>query len=229
MATNSDARLSIARLIFIPSVITLVITLLRLTGELQHWSTTLFNPAPGGLGALVGITWLAPIFGIYFAVRLTSAGERPRGTGRAIGLAVLGFVVWFVGANVAFGMQHKTYSKLVLGLLIMAAAGAIQYWGWPKLFKVLLAYGYAARIPVAILMFFAIRGNWGTHYDAVGTDVPAMPFWTKWIVIGVLPQLILWVAFTILTGSLFGVIAAAVFRRPKTAGDIATPPTLAKT
>ena len=229
MATNSDARLSIARLIFIPGVITLVITLLRLTGELQHWSTTLFNPAAGGGGAVVGITWLAPIFGIYFALRLTNAGERPRGTGRTIGLAVLGFVVWVAGGFVAFGTQHKTYSKLVLGLLIIAAAGAIQYWGWPKLFKVLLAYGYAARIPVAILMFFAIRGNWGTHYDVVAPGVPAMPFWTKWIVVGVFPQLILWVAFTILTGSLFGVIAAAVVRRPKTAEGIATPPTLAKT
>ena len=31
----------------------------------------------------------------------------------------------------------------------------------------LIAYAFAARIPVLIVMFFAMRGGWGTHYDAV--------------------------------------------------------------
>ena len=220
MAANSDTRSSIARLIFIPSLITLGVTLLRLTGELRHWSPRLFNPEPGGVGALVGIAWLAPIFGIYFALKLTRWEERPRGTWRAIGCAILGFILMVAGGIIAFG-PHPSLGKLVLGLLIIAAAGAIQYLGWPKLFKVLLAYGYAARIPVAIVMFFAIRGNWGTHYDAVGPGVPEMAFWTKYLLVGVLPQLLLWVVFTIVTGSLFGVIAAAVFGRRKRAAQVA--------
>ena len=77
----------------VPSVITLLVTLLRVMGELGHWSPTLFNSSPGGGGALVGITWLVPIFGIYFALKLSGAGEGPLGAGRAIGLAVFGLAV----------------------------------------------------------------------------------------------------------------------------------------
>ena len=56
---------SIKKLILVPALITLAVTLLRLTGELMHWSKALFNPAAGGGGALVGIAWLVPVFGIY--------------------------------------------------------------------------------------------------------------------------------------------------------------------
>ena len=55
---------SIVRLICVPALITLGVTLLRLIGELQNWSPRLFNREAGGGGALVGIAWLVPIFGI---------------------------------------------------------------------------------------------------------------------------------------------------------------------
>ncbi len=42
---------SIKKLILVPALITLAVTLLRLTGELMHWSKALFNPAAGGGGA----------------------------------------------------------------------------------------------------------------------------------------------------------------------------------
>ena len=38
---------SMRKIILVPSVITLAVTLLRLTGELMGWSKTLFNPAAG--------------------------------------------------------------------------------------------------------------------------------------------------------------------------------------
>jgi len=53
---TSGRRLSIVRLIFIPSVITLAVTLFRVIGELKHWSPILFDPASGGGGAIMGIT-----------------------------------------------------------------------------------------------------------------------------------------------------------------------------
>lgn len=80
----SDSRLTISRLILIPAAITLAVTLLRLIGELQHWSPTLFNSEAGGPGSLIGITWLAPIFGIYFALKLSKSGAGPERIGRAI-------------------------------------------------------------------------------------------------------------------------------------------------
>jgi hypothetical protein len=211
--TPSSNRVPIARLILIPSAITLVVTLLRLVGELQHWSPALFNPSPGGGGALVGITWLVPLFGIYFALKLSGAGEGPAGVGKASGLAVLGLAVLVGGSILTIAPQIHLPGKEVIGLLLMVAAAALQFRAWPALSKALLGYGYVARIPVAIVMFFAIRGNWGTHYDALPPGFADMSFWPKYVQIGLVPQLIFWVAFTVIVGMLFGSVATAIFSR----------------
>ena len=209
----SHNRAQIARFILVPSVITLVITLLRMVGELRHWSPSLFNPSAGGGGALVGITWLVPIFGIYFALKLAGAGEGPAVAGRAIGMAVLGFIVMAGGSFLAVAPQITLPGKLVIGLLLIVAAAALQFRAWPALSKALLAYGYAGRIPVALLTFFAIRGNWGTHYDALPPGFAEMSFWPRYMQTALVPQLVFWVVFTVVVGSLFGSIATAIFNR----------------
>jgi hypothetical protein len=211
----SSSRVPITRLILIPSVITLAVTLLRLVGELQHWSPILFNPAAGGGGAIMGITWLVLIFGVYFALKLSRTGERPVSIGKANLFAVLGLVAMIAGAFVGFAHQIHFPGKEVVGLLVIVAAATLQFSAWPTLFKVLLAYGYAARIPVAIVMFFAIRGNWGTHYDALPPDFPEKSFWPKYLQIALVPQLIFWIAFAVIIGTLFGSIATAIFGRRK--------------
>ena len=220
--TTSNARISILQLILIPSVITLAVTLLRLVGELQHWSETFFKTSAGGAGSIIGITWLAPIFGIYFALKLAGAGDGPSSAGRVIGYSVLGLALMFAGLFVGFGNQVQFPGQAIVGLLIIVAAGAILYPAWPALFKTLLAYGYAARIPVAILMFFAIRGQWGTHYDVLPPGFPPETgFWSTYMQIGFLPQMVLWIVFTIISGSLFGGIAAAIVHRRKPAEQAA--------
>ena len=83
--------------------------------------------------------------------------------------------------------------------------------------RIQLAYGLAARIPVAIVMLIAIYANWGTHYDvAPPTGLPDVGPFLKWVIIGLLPQMTTWIAFTILVGALFGAIIAA-FAGPKKA------------
>ena len=64
------------KLILVPAVITLAVTLLRLVGELQGWSPALFSRAAGG-GRLVGISWLVPVFGAWFGWKLARAGSGP--------------------------------------------------------------------------------------------------------------------------------------------------------
>lgn len=219
MADTSTSRISIAQLIFIPSVITLCVTLLRLVGELQHWPTALFNPDAGGGGSIIGITWLVLIFGAYFALKLARAGEATPGAGRVIGFALLGLAVSFAGGFLGFGMKAEFPGKIIIGLALIAVGGLIPFLGWKALSKVLLAYGYAARIPVVILMYFAMRGDWKTHYDAIPpAPFPQdLPFWTKFIQLAVVPQMVMWIAFTIIVGSLFGGIAIALAHRSKPA------------
>src|SRR5688572_29467665 len=123
-------------MVFWPAVVTLVITLLRLTGELLHWSPLLFNRQAGGGGALVGISWLPPVFGILFAIQLVRAGHGPRSGGRAIAMAVLGVVVVvgiMAGAGALGLMEGNQFSVLALAVFTSAIAigAAIAWSGWP--------------------------------------------------------------------------------------------------
>src|SRR5579872_7497388 len=96
----NERGVNIPRLVIVPALITLGVTVLRVYGELQHWSPRLFNTAPGGGGAIVGIAWLPIIFGPYFAMKLISDGEGPASPGRAIGYAVAGLVVFMIGGAI---------------------------------------------------------------------------------------------------------------------------------
>lgn len=213
---SSNSATSIGKLILIPSLITLAITILRLVGELQNWSPAIFNKQPGGGGSILGISWLPLFFGMYFAWKLIRAGEAPQSAWRVILFAFFGMLVMGLGGYVAFAQGPGLNAlRLVAGLLIILAAIAAPFFAWRKLSRVLLAYAFAARVPVAIVMFFAIKGNWGTHYDVAPPEFPAMSWFNKYLLIGFLPQMILWIAFTVVVGALMAGIAAAVLQRGK--------------
>jgi len=207
------SRPSVGRLILVPAVITLAVTLLRLVGELSRWSPSLFNRAPGGPGALVGIVWLIPVFGIYFALRLARAGDRPPGVGRALAWAGLAFVVAFaLGAGSVVLFPTSPVTQLALFTLVTWGAIAVARPGWPALWRVLLAYGLAARIPVLIVMFLAIFLGWDSHYAKPRPDFPPMGHWGLFFWTAFLPQMSLWIFLTIAGGMLFGAIALGLRR-----------------
>jgi hypothetical protein len=217
--TNSSSHVSVMRLITIPAVITLAVSILRLVGELRHWSTTWFSPEAGGGGAFVGIVWLVPVFGIYFALELSGAAQGPSGFGKALGYTALGMMLGYAGVRLAYTAEPLFPGSAAVGFALMVAAPFLLHLAWPALFKTLLAYAYAARIPVAVVMFFAIRGSWGTHYDAAPGYPAAAGFWRKYVELAILPQLIFWMAFTILIGALFGTTVTAILRRRRPAGQ----------
>ena len=222
MSETNSSRLSTQHLILLPAIISLAVTLLRLVGELEHWPKAYFNTEVGGGGAVIGITWLAPIFGIYFAIRLTAAGEGPRSSSRAVAFGILGGII-ILGSLPAqkfvLPSPPSFQARLLYIWAMVALAGLVTLPGWPRLWKALLAYAYAARIPVVIIMFFAFRGAWGTHYDALPSDYTGTSLLSKWLWLGFFPQLILWVGFTLASGMLFGSIASAIARlfRPASA------------
>ena len=212
---------SILRLIWIPAIISLGVTLLRLTGELRHWSERWFSHETGGtdphgMSWLIGITWLAVPFGVYFALRLTWAGLGPRSAGRAALFGILGLALIFC-SRFLFAIFPGRFPKILIPLwLCWVAAAALQFFGWPSLSRTLLAYGLAARIPVAVVMFFAMLGNWGTHYDYVGMPPQfSMPPVPKYLWLALFPQLVAWVAYTVVIGTFAGVVALAIVR-PRT-------------
>ncbi len=215
-----DAAVRPGRLILVPALITLAITLLRLTGELLHWSPRFFGTAPGGGGALVGISWLPPIFGIYFAVRLARAGQGPQHMLRSVILLVLALALLPLSGYgaVALGVDQHSLNLLLVFAVASIVATVLAVLVWPQLGRALLAYAFAARVPVAVLMLFAVLGSWGTHYDAVTPDFPAMGLLRKWLWIGFVPQMTVWIAFTTAVGALFGLVAGKLASR-RTAAD----------
>lgn len=215
------ASLRTGRLILVPAVISLGVTLLRLAGELLGWSPALFSREAGGGGSLVGIAWLVPVFGAWFGWRLVRSGVRPGHLGRAFGLLVLAFALLPLAGFVAtrLGIPEMSLTVLVIYAVVAIAGLAVAFSAWPSLARVLLAYALAARIPVALVMLFAILGNWGTHYDVPPPGAPEMAGLWKWFMIGLLPQMTVWLWFTVVVGGLFGLAAAALAsrRRPSAA------------
>ncbi|HSD65293.1 MAG TPA: hypothetical protein VLF95_01260 [Vicinamibacteria bacterium] len=216
---SDERRVGPGRLILVPAVITLAVTLLRLVGELQGWSPRFFSREAGGGGALVGISWLVPVFGAWFGWKLAVAGEGPASLWRALGLTVLAIAALPVSGLVAAGLGLKEVSLATLGVyaLVSVAALVLAMRAWPALGRTLLAYGLAARVPVILVMLGAILGSWGTHYDAMPPGTPEASGLQKWLFAGVLPQLTIWQWFTVAVGGLFGIAAAAAARRRRTA------------
>lgn len=203
------------QLILVPAIITLVVTLLRLTGERVGWSKALFNPAAGGGLALVGIAWLVPIFGIYFALKLARRGEGPKSPWRALGMGIVAVVITVAFAFGANALHFGLRRQLLVLAVASAIAVAVAFQAWPALGRTLLAYGVAARIPVALVMLVAIFGNWGTHYDVAppgGEYVNQMAPIAKWFWIGLLPQVTVWIMFTVVFGLIFGALAVGLVK-----------------
>ena len=109
----------------------------------------------------------------------------------------------------------ESFTILSVFVVVFFVGIAIAILAWPALGRTLLAYGLAARIPIALLMLVAMLGNWGTHYDARPSYQMSALGW--WVAIGLAPQLSFWMWYTIGFGALFGTVAAAIARRRGTA------------
>ncbi len=218
MNEKGATALDVKSLIFVPALVTLGVTLVRLAGELLHGPRVLFNSEPGGAWAIVGIFWLAPIFGVYFALKLHARGLAPASGARgilALGLALIGMlmVILFSHVGSCMHIQQNFRGRLIYIWVIVALAVLVTIPGWPALFRVLSAYAYAARVPVAAVAFFAFWRDWGTHYDALPADLPDGLSWLiRYLWLGLFPQLIFWVSLTILVGMFFGSLAFLVIR-----------------
>jgi hypothetical protein len=198
----------VLRLIRGPVLISIAVTLVRLGGELGHVSDRWFQRATGGIlpsgaGWVLGISWLPVLFGPYFLDRLRR--ERgPAPSPRVLLDGVIGGAFVLLASRFVLPRVPLPFPSILVAVWAVMAAGALlQAWGWLPLFKALLAYGLASRAVVALVMFFAMVGDWGTHYDYVG--MPAefqMPLLPRFLWLAFFPQLIFWVGFTVILGSL---------------------------
>jgi hypothetical protein len=199
-----------------PALIALAVTLLRLAGERLGWSEAWFSRATSGLvpvGAvswLVGITWLALPFGAWLGSRLLRSGEAPPSAPRAVLVAAASVALLYGGTRIVpllrLGLPGFLLAIWAAGVL----AAALAWRAWPALARPLLAYGLLSRVVVAVVMLLAMHGRWGTHYDyADAPQVHDLPFATAYFLFAFVPQMVFWVAYTVVLGMIGGTITAA--------------------
>jgi hypothetical protein len=102
MPAKASSELSLPRLILVPALIALVFTIVRVLGEVNHWSERWFEPVtrgviPTAFGWVFGATWLAAPFGVYFALKLSAAEQGPESPGKAVFGAILSLSIAFLG------------------------------------------------------------------------------------------------------------------------------------
>ena len=206
----SSTDFSAARIVIVPALIAIAVTLTRLIGELHHWPKPLVNADVCGK-AILGVVWLVPIFSIYFAMSLWRWRQPPR-LSVTIALSAGGLLLKLAGTYIM--EQHGPYLvRMGLNFALTLAGLLLQFVAWSQLAKILLVYGYLSRIPIAIVQFLAMRGAWGTHYDAIDPGFPKIGFWPTYLRVAFVPNIFFMEAYTVIAGVLIGSVACALLRR----------------
>jgi hypothetical protein len=203
---------SLTRPILVAALITLVITGLRLLGEIEDWDATYFSRESGGKGAVIGISWLPILFGFWFGRRLVKGGRGPRSVRRAMVLPLCGLLL----VTATFGICSLL--KLPPTTTFYAFSGAawvgalLAMTAWPALFGVNLTYGVLARVPVMVVIWLAVTKGWNVHYAKVPPLMPPMAGNDLALFLA-LGQAGFWIPYTIMVGGFSGALAAALARK----------------
>lgn len=206
-------------MVLVPAVISLVVTVLRLVGELQGWHDSLFsNVAPGGESkpGWVGIAWLVPIFGFWFGRKLKLSTGGSASIGKAALWFLIGAAVLIGGMFACVALElmvmpsedapgEPTGLAYALGLVVVSAI--IMIAAWPRLAATLLLYGILARIPVIVITWLAIDNGWDSHHTKLPVGTVLAEESARFTFLA-MPQMTFWIVFTMLVGGLFGCLGA---------------------
>jgi len=219
MADSYSPR--IRGLLVVAGLVTLVVTVVRLVGELQGWDPVWFSKEQGGGMAGVGITWLVPLFGFLFGRRLAQGGSRPPFVASffvpLFGLAAIVAAGVLIGSRAGSdgsqpsGEDLRVYTQYLLNGAPIVALLAL--FAWPRACFVNLAYAVMARVPVMVVQYLdAQNPDWQTHYGKVHPGLPAMSADERlWALTQA--QLGLWIPFTVLLGGACAALGAATVRK----------------
>lgn len=218
------SKVRIWSLVLVPALITLLVTGVRLFGELQGWNSQAFGRDAGSPGSLVGIVWLVPIFGMWFGYKLRqdAPGVKP---GRASVIYVVAaaafalslYLLIKVFGLVEFPSEEKPGPFRGLPYLFggMAIGSVIALVAWPRLTLTLMVYGILARLPVVLVTYFDVYRDWDTHYGALPPG--AVTAGVDDTFLGLISaQVTFWpFLFTPVVGGIFGCIGASLARKRK--------------
>lgn len=209
-------------LILVPVFLTLLITVIRLVGEVNGGSPLLFGkPEAGGGQALLGISWLIFVFGLWFGIKLQRGGAGPKSKGKALLLSLLAIGVLFGGMAALQALdlmwlpdeEHPGEARglpLMIGLMVVASIVSAIAWGRAAL--TLFLYGIFARIPVVIVTVLALgQESWNTHYTKIPTFFTNIEEADRATFL-LMPQIAFWPGLTIVLGTVMACLGALLTR-----------------
>lgn len=218
----SDSRPRTIPLILVPVFLTLALTVLRLVGEINGWSPALFGkPEAGGDQALLGISWLIFVFGLWFGLRLQRGGAGPQSKKQALFMSLLAVGVLFGGmvglqATGLLSIPDEEHpgepSGMGYMMALLGVAVVVSFLAWGRAALTLLLYGIFARIPVVIVTVLALgKEDWNTHY----TKIP--PFFLNVqeadkAMFLLMPQLTFWPGLTVVMGTMMACLGSMLTR-----------------
>ncbi|MBM4059712.1 MAG: hypothetical protein FJ265_01245 [Planctomycetes bacterium] len=204
-------------LVLVPSLLTLLVTVLRLVGQLAGWSPRFFGlPEAGGSMAIVGIGWLIFVFGLWFGFRVQRSGAGVRSRGRALAISALAVAVMFGGLALCRALDlvwfpdadHPGPVRGMSWFICLAALGVvIAACAWPRMALLLFVYAVLARIPVLAVTWLALEFGWETHYVKLPPGLPA-PAPEELFTVLAMPQVTFWPAITIVAGTVMACLGA---------------------
>lgn len=197
--------------VLVAGVLSLLVSLLRLYGELQpDWPALLFGRAAGGGMALVSIALLVPIFGFWFGRRLAAGGSRPPHAGKAMLLCLVGFGLVFG----VFALANKVITDPAIQPWVLGIgtplAGLTAFLAWRAAWFTCVVYGFLARIPVILIQQQALARGWDVHYAKAAPNTP--PDQVEFVL--TMAQVTFWpLAFTTIVGGLFAALGSLTVRK----------------
>jgi hypothetical protein len=199
------------RAVLVAGAVTLLVTLVRLIGELSKWDPRFFNHTAGGPGAIVGIGWLMAPFGFWFGRLVAAAHGRPP-MRRAWLLTALPLAL-LIGALLTFRAMHPDDLKALLPVVAfgLPLAALVTVLAWPRAFGINLMYALLARAPVIVITYIAVACDWDTHYSNIRPEAGAKTAAERANGL-VMAQAVLWIPSTILVGGVFALLGALTVR-----------------
>ena len=211
-------------LVLVPALITLVVTVLRLYGELHDWPELWVGTREGGGGGgVLSITILALVFGAWFGWRLQRSGAGVASPKRALLLSLVAFGV-FVGCMAGLGaaglivFPDKEHPVAPHGAPYMFAAvlltTAVSFVAFRRAALTLFVYGILARIPVIVVTWIAVEKGWATHYSTMAEGFITPPHDELFFNL-LMPQVMFWPFFTVFAGTVTASIGALLAGKPR--------------
>jgi hypothetical protein len=164
------------------------------------------------LSVRASVAKMLSLFGPFSGLGAASASREKEANppvGRNAGFAALGLLAFVVLAAAGFQRPVASASQF---LLIAAGAFAgllVTRGGWP-------GYGSVARLSIRRPPPCRDRhpardpGRWNRHYNSPPPGLPDLSPLARWIAIGVIPQFTIWIAVTVILGTLAGATSSFV-------------------